>query len=181
MIDIDRAMMGRRVAALAILATLLLVASPLYMAPVTTYLEKRSAIDQETAVLMQVKTRQATVLGIADTAPLIRSASREDAAAALMARIYAAAPNGSFALLGLTAAPPNGEKPALVEAMISAQATPSGLRDFAAALESGSPRLVISSFNISRLEPATANSPADPIKLNLFLTVSAIFVKEPKT
>lgn len=181
MINIDRSLLIRRAAALAILGGLLAVTAPLYLSPVETYLGKSRMIAEETALLGKLKTQQAAVAEVERAAPLVRAPSWQDAASAVFTRVNSAANPDSFSIKAINLKPENADRPGLVEVSLLAEATPSGLVDFANAINGGNPALTVSTFNITHDGPVSHDPQPAPLTLSVSLTVSAIFVKESKT
>jgi hypothetical protein len=175
-IDIDYSILVRRTGALAILALLVAILSPVLMSPFATYAEKQAMIAQEQGLLAQAHQRLADIAAIGADAPFVRAPNRADAVSTASNILTSAAPQGSMRILSFAVEPVAAE-PKRIDISLTVEATPSGLRDFTAALARATPPLVITGFDISAAPQGDNGPSVRPTKLNALLKASAVFVE----
>lgn len=176
MIDIDSRTLMNRMAALALLALLFALVSPIVASPVFRYLDMQAALDQEAAFLEKAETRLALARSVAANAPVLTATNRNDALSAVVAGLAAAAPQMDMRILSATPLTPDAPDSRRIDVTATVEATPAGLMQFLVELPKH--QLSISALSIVPQDVPDANTKGRPVRLSVHLTASAIFSPE---
>lgn len=176
MIDIDTRTLTSRIAALALLALLCALISPIVASPVFRYLDMQAAIDQEAALLEKAETRLALATAVAANAPVLVATNRNDALSVAITGLATAAPQMDMRILSAAPVTPDTPDSRRIDVTATAEATPAGLMQFLKELPKR--QLSISALSIVTEDVPDANSKGRPVRLSVRMTASAIFSPE---
>lgn len=176
MIDIDTRTLTSRIAALALLALLCALISPIAASPVFRYLDMQADLDQEAALLEKAEARLALARAVATNAPVLPMTNRADALSAVMAGLVSAAPQADMRILAAAPLTPDTPDNRRIDVTATAEATPASLMQFLTELPKY--QLSISALSIVPEEIPDANSKGRPVRLSVRMTVSAIVSPE---
>lgn len=167
-----------RALALGLLAALVVGLAMMLSGSLSGFLDKWDTIALERQRVGQFSDRLQAVSQVEARGAILKGPNRDATMASLMGTVIGAVPQQSFQATSIQPQPMRTAAPGLLELVIDARATASGVRTLVEALEKSGQAIFVAQLSLTPEKPALVDGPPDVTIFSVHMMIAAPFAVE---